>query len=191
MVARGRAVLAPIALAVCIDAAGCVAMVESQVSVFHSLPQTIQGTTFAFTPAPEQESSLEFKAYQDQVRAHLVRYGLREVAYADAELAVGFSYQIGDARSQIGSVPVYNAYTGQTMVLNQSHTTYTRRVNLSFADRREFDATGKLGLVYEASVISEGSSAQIAAVMPAMLRALFQKFPGASGETRNVTVPFR
>jgi hypothetical protein len=43
--------------------------------------------------------------------------------------------------------------------------------------------------VFEARAISEGPSASIAPVMPAMVQAIFADFPGESGRTRVVEVP--
>jgi hypothetical protein len=43
--------------------------------------------------------------------------------------------------------------------------------------------------VFEARAISEGPSASIAPVMAAMVRAIFDDFPGQSGKTRVVRVP--
>ncbi len=43
--------------------------------------------------------------------------------------------------------------------------------------------------VFEARAISEGSSASLAPVMRAMVQAIFQEFPGPSGQTRVVEVP--
>jgi hypothetical protein len=45
------------------------------------------------------------------------------------------------------------------------------------------------GRVFEARAISEGPSASIAPVMAAMVRAIFDDFPGESGRTRVVRVP--
>ena len=46
------------------------------------------------------------------------------------------------------------------------------------------------GRLYEGVAFSEGQSATLAAVMPAMVRALFTDFPGPNGATRIIEVPF-
>ncbi len=43
--------------------------------------------------------------------------------------------------------------------------------------------------VFEARAISEGPSASLAPVMPAMVQAIFEDFPGENGRTRVVEVP--
>jgi hypothetical protein len=50
------------------------------------------------------------------------------------------------------------------------------------------DAAGT-ARVFEARAISEGPSASLAPVMRAMVQAIFQEFPGPSGQTRVVEVP--
>ena len=49
--------------------------------------------------------------------------------------------------------------------------------------------TARTARVFEARAISEGSSASLAPVMRAMVQAIFQEFPGPSGQTRVVQVP--
>ena len=44
--------------------------------------------------------------------------------------------------------------------------------------------------VFEARAVSEGPSASLAPVMRAMVQAIFEDFPGPSGKTRTVSVPF-
>jgi hypothetical protein len=45
----------------------------------------------------------------------------------------------------------------------------------------------KIKKIYEAKVLSRGSSAQLSKVMPSMIKALFEDFPGKSGSTRSST----
>ena len=40
--------------------------------------------------------------------------------------------------------------------------------------------------VYEAKVISSGSTSQLPEIVPVMIEALFEEFPGKSGSTRTV-----
>ncbi len=46
------------------------------------------------------------------------------------------------------------------------------------------------GRLYEGVAFSEGQSATLAVVMPAMVKALFTDFPGPNGATRIIEVPF-
>jgi hypothetical protein len=68
---------------------------------------------------------------------------------------------------------------------------YRRELRVEIDERR----TGKEGQegagarIFEGTVVSEGESASIAPVMPALVRALFSDFPGPSGVSRRVQVP--
>jgi hypothetical protein len=49
---------------------------------------------------------------------------------------------------------------------------------------------GKVQKVYEGKAISSGSSGQLAPVMPAIVRSVFEDFPGKSGTSRTSRQPF-
>ena len=59
------------------------------------------------------------------------------------------------------------------------------RVDITDPPRRRHDGRRRL---FEGTVVSEGESASLAPVMPAMVRALFSDFPGPSGVSRRVQV---
>jgi hypothetical protein len=60
---------------------------------------------------------------------------------------------------------------------------------LDIVDRAESLKEGKVKKRYEAKVVGIGSSSQLTVVVPAMINALFQDFPGKSGSTRSVDLP--
>jgi hypothetical protein len=62
---------------------------------------------------------------------------------------------------------------------------YRRELRVDITDRRAGTGGAKL---FEATVTSEGESASLAPVMPAMVKALFSNFPGPSGVSRRVQV---
>lgn len=76
---------------------------------------------------------------------------------------------------EVGSVPI-------------SVTTYTRFLTLGIWDAKSL-AQGKGDKVFEANAISKGSSSSLPTVMPLMIDAVFQDFPGKNGETITVTAP--
>lgn len=55
---------------------------------------------------------------------------------------------------------------------------------MSIDDRASVDSNNTR-LVYQANILSVGTSGVIAPVMPAMLDAMFEDFPGTSGQTRH------
>lgn len=194
--------------------AGCAPLfVRSNVSVFHEMPSSSQ--TFVVLPFKEQEGSLEFKAYAQQVKDQLVQRGFSEAPIETANIAVFMRYGVDDGKQVLASYPIFgqtgtsSSYTSGTVTSYgnmatysgttyntptygvtgsgvSSHTVYTRYLNLEMLDRTAF-ATGKITKVYEGKVKSSGSLPDLTAVMPYMLRALFEEFPGVSGKTRTVT----
>lgn len=95
-----------------------------------------------------------------------------------------------------GNYGIYSGTTNYTPTYGIVGTTtvskmqYTRELRL-YIVRAQSLGTKKLDILYEGSVKSVGSSSQLSRVMPAMIEALFKKFPGKSGETRSETIPIK
>lgn len=197
---------------------GCM-MVTSNISVFHDLPPTAQALKYATLPLKSQEGSLEHQSYKQFIKTELNKRGYVETPVSDADVIVFLDYGIDTGREVVSSYPIigqtgtlssyttgtiqsyggYATYSGTTYHTptygvvgsgTRSDTVYTRFLRLDFVDRAEL-AAGKVKKRYEAKVVSAGSSSQIAAVMPAMIEALFEDFPGKSGATRRVDVPMQ
>ncbi|MBF0104952.1 MAG: DUF4136 domain-containing protein [Deltaproteobacteria bacterium] len=196
---------------------GCAGMrVQSRVTTFHTFNQLTGVTKYAFVPLKNQQNSLEWDAYKNQISAELSKYNFVEASAKDASILVAFDYAVGGAISKIGSMPIIGqtgvssssttgtlTYTGNTGTYQQntsynptygvvgsrtfSYTNYPRLLLLYMVDKNS--ARQKNGVKYEAKVYSEGSFGEIAAVMPAMIKALFKEFPGKSGASRFVTLP--
>ena len=193
---------------------GC-GRIQSNVTVFHELPATVQGVSYAFIRSKEQQESLEHKVYEGFVRQQLNKRGFRETEVAQAELAVFLSYEIDNGREVVSSYPIfgqtgvsssytygnlyrsyggYSSYSGTTTYTptygvvgtgTASDTVFTRRVQLDMLQRAALDQ-GQTKKVYEGRVASSGASSQINVVMPYLIQALFEEFPGSSGTTRRV-----
>ena len=178
------------------------------------------GVTYAFVRSKQQDGSLEHKAYEDMVRQHLSKRGFREVPVAQADLAVFLSYEIDNGREVISSYPIFGqtgvassytygnvyrsyggsaSYSGTTTYTptygivgtgTTSDTVFTRKVQLDMLARPLLDQD-KVSKVYECRVVSSGSSSQLNLVMPYLIESLFQDFPGNSGTTKTVTLPFQ
>jgi hypothetical protein len=63
-------------------------------------------------------------------------------------------------------------------------TEYTRILRLDIVDKQAL-AEGNIKKLYEGKVVSNGSSNQLMKVLPTMVKALFEDFPGQSGSTRS------
>jgi hypothetical protein len=186
-------------------------MVRSDIAIFHELPQRSDPIKYAALPLKEQEGSLEHKAYERLVKTELNKRGFVETAVEDAEFVVFLNYGIDIGKQVLSSYPIidptgtassytsgtitsyggYATYSGTTSSTPtygvvgsgvRSQTVFTRYLRLDILDKAAL-SDGKIKKVYEAKVTSTGSSGQVAAVMPTMIKALFEDFPGKSGST--------
>lgn len=179
---------------------GC-ALLRSQVAVLHHLPKDLSGTTYVMIPFKEQEGSLAHKVYEEAVRQELNAKGFRETTVNQAQTVVVFAYGIDKGRGVVSSYPIIGQ-TGvetctSTSCLDSSpwptygvvgtrktlETQYTRVLRLDIVDKQAL-AEGNIKKLYEGKVLSRGFSDQLAKVLPEMVKALFEDFPGQSGSTR-------
>lgn len=188
--------------------------VRSHISVFHELDAGVAGTTYALVPFKEQEGSLEYKTYEQAVKQELNAKGFRETPLEQAKVIVFISYGIDTGKQVVTSYPIYGqtgvssshtygtvqsygnygTYSGTTTYTPTygvvgtgvgSRTEYTRFLKLDMLDNAAAKEQ-KIKKLYEAKVISSGRSGQLSAVLPTMIKALFEEFPGKSGSTRTV-----
>lgn len=199
---------------------GCATLtpgVETKVTAFHVIDQSLLGETFAIVPGSEQESSLEFQAYAKLVKAELEKKGLVEEAFSKAKYAVFMFYGIDSGMQIVSSYPIFgqtgggNAYTtgivatpngpvtysGTTYTTPTygyvgdeivSYTHFTRYLNLDILEIAK-SGNGKVHKVYEGKALSTGTSNQLSQVMPAIVRTVFEDFPGRSGVARTSEYP--
>jgi hypothetical protein len=213
-----RLAVAALLLPLAAMAGGCAAYMQAQVTSFHQVSQELrlEGKRFVIEPSDAQRDSLEFQAYADQVRRALVEKGLVAAGGGTAsELVVRMTYTIDGGRAVVHGYPAYGythygpvwtwtpypvpgggvryAWTptypmtyGVVGTQYSESTLYRRELHVMIEERK----TGGDGRrLYEGTVVSEGGSASLAPVMPAMVRALFSDFPGRNGVTRIVQVP--
>jgi Domain of unknown function (DUF4136) len=184
------------------------ALLGSQVAVSHQLHDDLSGTTYVMIPFKDQEGSLEHKAYEEAVRQELNAKGFRETTVEQAEIVVLLAYGIDMGRRVVSSSPIIGQ-TGATTCNTSdgtphesygcrdsnswptygpvgkretSQTEYTCVLRLDIVDIEDF-AEGNIKKVYEGRVVSSGLSDKLDKVLPKMVKALFEDFPGQSGNT--------
>lgn len=190
--------------------AGCAASVPTEVTTFHQLPPKpeLGGRSFAMMTDPAQRDSLEHASYADAVRRALVRQGLVEApAERVADYAVNVRYSTAEtaAYQRRGGSSVGVGVSGGGFSLGGlgigigigipiggggQRTTLTYRHELD-VDLNTWGAAsgGQPGVrVFEGRAVAENETEAIASVMPALVEALFDDFPGANGRTRTVEV---
>ncbi len=188
----------------------------SDVTVFHQLAQPT-GLTFVMVPLADQQSSLEYESYSRLVAGELKRFGMKQVQTSDrAAVSVYMRYNIDAGKavnsaypiigqtgvsgsntygtvSRVGSIATVNAATTYTPTFGvvgtgvRTDTIYMRSLDLQIMDTTSL-SSGSPKKLYEAQVRSEGTSPQLARVMPYMIESLFKEFPGMSRAVRSHSI---
>lgn len=187
-------------LALCVAVlAGCVS-VNSNITRFHKLESNAAGQygTYSVFIPDEKKSSLEFAAYLDMVKKQLDAHGFKEepnAAIADYTAFFSYSVKTAGSTTTFRAAPKmagnsafakgFNSGAGSSAFASTTDN-YARTVLLSLA---KFAPGTQPQTFYEAALVSVGDDGQINAVMPTLIKSLFQNFPGNSGETIHVSLP--
>ena len=185
--------------------------VVSDVTRFHTLGAAPSGQTFAIVAVgPEQEQSIAFRQFGDLINARLSALGMKQYSGssgpAAADYVVTLNYEVlgptPDVRSRTSHFsagfghghfgrPFGYGFGYDPFFENYSYTdtrqVFTRRVELAFYKGSTY-MSGPKQRVFEGRAISTGLNGQVEAVMPYMLDAVLQDFPGKSGRTNTVSV---
>jgi hypothetical protein len=193
----------------CLVLSACSTMIQSEVTAFHEWPQDLQDKSFVFVQTREQENNLEYRNYQNLLRAELQRLGFSERASAPpARLKVEMEYRV-DARDVREVAPVavdpwygpgfygpywpyygyyhpfyYPYWYGPPMIeyRENRYRLFSRQLQIGITRASD----GKK--LYDVTVNSQGTNSSLAAVMPYMIRSAFEDFPGPSGVPRKISL---
>lgn len=195
------------ALVVALGLAACASpkYVVSDVTRHHSLPRAPSGETFAIVPVDdEQDESLAFDAYTAIVGQQLSGLGLRpfggEQATPDLVVTLAWSVEgpsadVNSRNSGFGYGFGYGSryshfgygYGFPNDTRTRTRQMFVRTVELAIYDGNTYN-TENPTRVFEGSAVSTGTNGQIDPVMPYIVQAIFEQFPGASGATRTVRI---
>lgn len=189
--------------------AGCVAPFRSEVARFHQLPAP-QGQTFVILAAdPDKAGGLEFSQYASLVRQQLIAQGYQPATDTQsASLVVEMDYGVNDGRERIATRPGFNRWGGYYDPFWGSWygrygwyypgyydsfwgpwgygywdqpEVYSYTVYSSFLDMRiKRAATGES--VFEGHAEAQTRSRDLTTLVPNLVKAMFDNFPGRSGE---------
>lgn len=196
-----------------IIASGC-GRVKTTVSSFHTMPQALHEKHFYIFPCEENSSYLECSSYLNIIKLQLQQKGMIEGEIVSSDYYFNIYYDI-NGRTVRSTEPVYGqtgvssaktvgtintignfgTYTGTTVYTPQYgivgsqeilKTSFVRKLNvdvyvLNKTEEYEFKK------VYEGKAVSEGSTDNLASVMPPIIESLFEEFPGESGTTKTYT----
>lgn len=184
---------------------GCASTLSARVTTYQQWPVGVQGEYYRIVPVGEQSGNLQFGAYSDMLRAAIGPTGLREaVQGVEPRFDVRFEYE--SPASQIW-VQRYNdpylndgwmghAFGGYyggwgrwggggifytPSVVNVPVQVYRNTVTVTMNDRQ---ANGQE--VYRATAVHTSQSNNLDAVMPYLMQAIFDDFPGNNGQVKEV-----
>jgi hypothetical protein len=185
--------------------AGCASTITAKVTRFNQWPADAAGHTYSFTAA-EPQRELEVGAYQAQVSTELERIGLRAapagqpgrfVVQLMANMTERERKQLEPVyRDEWVYVPAYRdahghlrggywvpdpwgpRYVGDRQVMR---TVQVSRLQVNITE------PGTKRTVFEATAVNEGTGEDLVEVVPYLVRAMFQDFPGANGQVRRLT----
>jgi len=191
----------------------------STITEFHRLEALSPNDTFGIVPRMSPASdALAFEAYAMQLRQGLQARGYRVANPGEPArylIQLGFGIDEGRTETTTHTVPQFGVtgvitqpipatattpgeptrlYTTPVygVVGHQQHVStqriYRRYVHVDVVDTQQL-TDGQATRVYEGRLISEGACGVLTTVMPALITAWVQGFPGASGSARQVTVP--
>ncbi len=192
--------------------------VTSDVTRYNAMTEAPQGKTFAIVALDEdQESSFAFKQFGDQMNERLSALGMRQYTGGggptSADFVVTLRYAVygptADVRTRysgFGPRPGFGfgygygpywgrgpfGYMGYDPFWDdhydiETRQLFTRRVEVNVFRGSTYNSERK-DRVFEGRAVSSGLNGQIEPVMPYILDAIFQEFPGRSGETKTVNV---
>jgi hypothetical protein len=185
--------------------------IRSDVTVFQEWPADLANKSFVFERSKDKDNNLEYRSYENLVRAELLRLGFQE-AGVDVKPALKVNLDYGTDERDVRVVepvvvspgwgpPYYGPYWPHrfydpffadpfwygppvTEYRDVSYRVYRRHLHIVIARAGDGKA------LYDVSVRSEGRTPSLAAVMPYMVRSAFADFPGKSGTTRQIDLPF-
>lgn len=190
--------------------AGCASAITTQVTRFNQWPASVAGSSFSFVRPPQAGAELEQATYESHVQAELEKLGLRRAppgqpGRIQAEVQVGqrsdeLSYLVPVYQNHPVFVPPYRdaagrlypgiwtsdpfgpRYVGERQV--------QRTVQISSLQLRLLDTAqgppGKPPAVFESRARLEVAGDQLPLVVPYLVRAVFDDFPGQNGQVRTV-----
>jgi hypothetical protein len=189
----------------------------SNVTAFHQLGQ-LSGLTYTVLPYREQQDSLEYNNYAQMVSAELKRFGMIEVNDTNkAAVSVFIRYGIDNGTqvtstypiigqtgvaasttsgtlSRFGNMATVHATTTYTPTYGvvgtgaRTDTIYMRFLDLEIVDTLSL-TLGAPKKLYEGKVRSNGSTPQLARVMPYMMESVFKEFPGPGSLAKEYRIP--
>ena len=209
-------VITCLVISLCLLLTGCSTIIRSEVTAFHHWPSEMSEKRFQFVHEGGEPTGLERQSYESLIRAELTRLGFREAAGTEeGMLHVSFNALVsardlvvietvlvdswygpsfyGPRYSPLWGGwsgfghPFYGPFSPGIVVPRERErrfTVYERELKLKISDASSSQP------LYETTVRSEGKEANLARVMPYLVRSAFTDFPGKSGTPNVIEMKF-
>ncbi|MFC5521040.1 DUF4136 domain-containing protein [Polaromonas jejuensis] len=199
-----------LALLVAALLSACAGPITTRVTSFNQWPGDAAGSTFSFLTPVDSRRELEQATYESHVQAALEAQGLKrapagQLGRIQADVSfTGYSEQktylqpvyldnyvfvppFRDARGRVfpgfwTADPWGPRYVGDRQV---SYTLHTSSLRLRLLDTQA-SPPGKPRSVFESQAVYEGESGDLPLLVPYLVRAVFDEFPGQNGQVRTV-----
>lgn len=184
---------------------GCATTIRSDVTTFQQWPATIADKSYAFEAPAAQEDTLEYRSYQDLVRAELGKLGFAEATGKPALLVsmrfttVEQPVRVLEVRDPFfmhpshqlylrprfsrwygGFHPFYDPFWARSAVVaDDIENVYQRQLQVAIKG-----ADGKR--LFDVTVQNVSKEASTPVMMPALVHSAFVGFPGPNGVARKV-----
>lgn len=187
---------------------GCASRISGDVTTFHENVMPAGETIRVVAADPEKTQSLEFRSYAQRINEELRKIGYTPVTEPDvvADLIAEVDYDVEAGPTEVYTDrsrsyvryhfgfgryynpwyfgfydPFYDPFWSEPEVY--SNPTWQRSLELNIQK-----ADGEHERVFEARVESNGNENSLPEVMPYLITAMFENFPGESGTTKVVTI---
>ena len=202
-----RRLLPWLAVLLALMLSGCAGtIVRSEVTAFHEWPAEAGEKSYAFRRDAAQANDLEYRNYENLVRAELQRLGFAESE--SGRLNVSVDYHVDARDMQVVDLVAVDPWYGYGPgYFGRYRYPYPYGFYSPFADpfwfgppmlqpveRRFVNYSRQLKIMisraadgrnlYQVTVNSQGQTPSLAVVMPAMVKSAFADFPGPSGVPR-------
>lgn len=160
---------------------GCGTSFSGTTTYFYTSGPIDKTASVAVVPRPNQDSSLEWSIYRDQIALQLQEVGFAIESEQTADYLVVIDYAIdGTGETTNHAVPRY--FEGKVVgVTNTSRTVHQRNLMVNFYGRGANVSSGPKPIV-QIRVLSAGSSNELARVMPVLTKQAFYRWPGEPGK---------
>ncbi|MDF3035799.1 MAG: hypothetical protein K0S28_1073 [Paucimonas sp.] len=196
---------------------GCAQQViRSDVTVFQDWPADLQGAPYVFERTKEQDNNLEYRSYENLVRAELQRLGFPEATTTQTpRIKISLGYNVSGRDVHIvepvavdpywyGYPPPFRSpfYYGRRAFYGPFYDPFwygPPRIEYRESNYEVFRRQLRVVMmrmedskrVYEVTVDSEGRNPSLAVAMPYMVRSAFTGFPARNGELRHIELPVK